>query len=147
MDIREHITGAVHKCYWRDDINCARTMLTILAGLGGQAVNPQVLTAAVGLHGAGGYGAQCGLVEGGLMYVGIAGDACGLTEEETVSLCKDFAAAFTAAFGSLLCRQLRPEGFSPDNPPHLCEKLTVEAVTFAAEYMRGKGLSSAGGGR
>lgn len=140
MNIGSHITAEVHKCYWQQDINCARTMLTILGGLGGLAIHPQVFAAAVGMHGAGGYRAQCGLVEGGLMYIGIAGDVCGLAEEQTVSLCREYAERFAAAFGSLLCRDLRPAGFSADNPPHLCEKLTVEAVVFAAGFMQEKGL-------
>jgi len=32
---------------------------------------PQLLDAAVGMHGAGKYGAQCGLVEGSLMFIGL----------------------------------------------------------------------------
>jgi len=29
-------------------------------------------------------------------------------------------------------------GFKPDNPPHLCEGLTNQAVQFTAEYLERK---------
>lgn len=140
MDIREWVAGEVRRHYWQEDINCARTVLAILAELGGQVIHPQVVAAATGLHGAGGFGAQCGLVEGGLIYIGIAGAERGLSDEEIGDLCREYAEGFTAALGSLLCRELRPEGFGPDNPPHLCEKRTVDAAMFAAGFMREKGL-------
>ncbi len=131
----EHIRAAVHEAYWERDVNCAGTMLHILAGLHDVVLQEQVLYAAVGMHGAGGFRAQCGLVEGALMFLGIYGRLCGKTAEETAALCYDFAARFTERFGSLSCRELRPGGFSPEDPPHLCEALSVAAVEFAARYV------------
>jgi hypothetical protein len=140
LDRQQWVAGEVHRYYWQDDVNCAATLLTILAELAGMPLHPQAVAAATGLHGAGGFGAQCGLVEGGLMYIGIAAGGRGLPAGETAALCREYAAAFTNSFGSLLCRELRPEGFSADNPPHLCEGRTVDAVMFAIGYMREKGL-------
>ncbi len=57
----EHIREMVHELYWKEDINCARTMLTCLGNLFQITYDPQVLPSAIGLHGAGGFRAQCGL--------------------------------------------------------------------------------------
>lgn len=65
------IEKKVHELYWDCDVNCARTMLICLGELFGVTYEPQTLNAAVGLHGAGGYRAQCGLVEGSLMFAGV----------------------------------------------------------------------------
>ena len=62
----DYIENRVHDLYWKDDINCARTMLICLSELYKVNLEQQVVRAAIGLHGAGGYRAQCGLLEGGL---------------------------------------------------------------------------------
>lgn len=33
------------------------------------------------------------------------------------------------------CKVLRPQGFKPDNPPHLCEGITREAVVFSIDFV------------
>jgi C_GCAxxG_C_C family probable redox protein len=121
--------------YWDRDLNCATTTLKVLAEKFDLALAPQVIAAATGMHGAGEYGAQCGLVEGGLMFMGIVGQARGIPEAQVVDACRRFAGAFDKRFASLLCRQLRPQGFRPENPPHLCEGLTRQAIDFAIAFV------------
>ena len=135
MEVHQLVNQRVHTYYWGDDYNCATTMLKTLAELFGIDLNPQVIQAATGLHGAGGFGAQCGLVEGSLMFIGILGHARGWDETDIIKKCYDFAAAFTEAFQSLNCALLRPQGFKPDNPPHLCEELTRRAIRFTHQYL------------
>jgi hypothetical protein len=101
------------------------------------ALGDQVLAAAVGMHGAGGYRAQCGLVEGALMFIGVIGQEQGLAEDAIVQACYDYGERFETRFGSLVCRDLRPEGFGPDNPPHLCEPLTRDAISFDIQFVSG----------
>jgi C_GCAxxG_C_C family probable redox protein len=125
----------VHEYYWQYDWNCASTTLRILAGDFGIELHEQVLDAAIGMHGAGGYRAQCGLVEGALMFIGVIGKARGLSNEAVVQACYAFAQRFENRFGSLLCRELRPQGFHPDNPPHLCEGLSCDAVLFDIAFV------------
>ena len=132
----EYIRREVHRLYWEHDENCARTTLRILSGLTGIAIGNQTLAAASGLHGAGGYGAQCGLVEGALMFIVHYGNRKGLERDEIVKLCHDFASEFERNFSSLRCRELRPGGFSPDDPPHLCEGLSVKAIQFSYEFLK-----------
>jgi hypothetical protein len=122
------VRDRVHQYYWAYDWNCAVTTLRVLSEVFGVKLSDQILHAALGMHGAGGYRAQCGLVEGALMFVGIAAKAKGLSDDAIVQACYDFAEQFELRFGSLLCRELRPEGFKPDNPPHLCEELTRDAI-------------------
>jgi hypothetical protein len=131
----EWIKQHVHESYWERDINCASTTLEALSHWFGLPLDEQVFDAAVGMHGAGGYRAQCGLVEGALMFVGLAGRAQGLDDEAIVAACYRFAAQFEARFGSLSCRDLRPQGFAPDNPPHLCEGLTCDAILFDVGFL------------
>ena len=137
-----HIENNVHDLYWNRDLNCARTMLLCLGDSFHVAINDQTLHAAIGMHGAGRFRAQCGLVEGALMFTGIIGAHEGLSARQIENLCFRFAESFTARFGSLLCRDLRPRGFLPSDPPHACEALTVQAVSFAESFLRENGFSA-----
>ena len=132
---KEKIITRVHDYYWNRDLNCATTMLKILAENYNIKLNRQIIDAAIGMHGAGKYRAQCGLVEGMLMFTGIYGKVKNYSECDIVDACFNLAQKFEKQFGSLLCKDLRPEGFKDDNPPHLCENLTVEAVNFAMTFM------------
>jgi hypothetical protein len=109
-------------------------MLRVLGRVHGGEVSPQVFDAAVGMHGAGRYGAQCGLVEGGLMFLGVWGKMMGRSEDWIVEQCNAYARNFESRFGSLLCRDLRPQGFADDQPPHLCEGLTVDAAIWGVAW-------------
>lgn len=130
----------VHDLYWNSNLNCARAMLACLGETFGVTVAPQTFHAAIGMHGAGRFRAQCGLVEGALMFIGILGTERGKTEKDIETLCRRFAEAFTARFGSLLCRDLRPGGFQPSDPPHACESITAEAVDFAKRFLADAGF-------
>lgn len=131
MTSEEHIAELVRHCYWEKDINCARTMLHCLSELRSLPLDPQLSVAAIGMNGAGRFRGQCGLVEGVLMFLGVSGAEKNVPVDEIVRRCGVFAAAFQERFGSISCRDLRPNGFRPDDPPHYCEKLTLEAVVFA----------------
>jgi len=126
----------VNDLYWNHDLNCARTMLVCLSKIFDTPVGTQTMDAAIGLHGAGGFRAQCGLVEGGLMFIGLYFSTRGKSEEAIVSLCYQFAEEFNRKFGSLLCYDLRPDGFQKNDPPHLCENLTASAVGFAQSFIQ-----------
>ncbi|MGX8719154.1 MAG: C-GCAxxG-C-C family (seleno)protein [Desulfovibrio sp.] len=128
----------VHGLYFDKDYNCARTMLICLCESRGIGLAQQTLDAAIGMHGAGRFRAQCGLVEGTLMALGVCGTAQGLAPKEISALCFAFAGDFTRRFGSILCRDLRPGGFQPSDPPHACEPLTCAAVAFAAAFLEAK---------
>ena len=133
--MKEYITKRVHELYWKEDINCARTALICLGELFEIVIEPQTIWSAVGLHGAGGYGAQCGLVEGSLMFIGVYLHMMEKTDDEILCACYNFAFAFDRAFGSLRCFELRPTGFSESDPPHMCENVTCNGIEFAYQYI------------
>jgi len=131
QSIEEH----VHHLYWDHDINCARTTLMYLAQYFKIPLNDQTLQAAIGMHGGGGFGAQCGLEEGALMFLGLYGARKGMSDASVSRLCFAYAQAFTVAFSSLQCSVLRPQGFQESNPPHICEGLTVRAIAFTRDFI------------
>lgn len=131
----EFIDHQVHTLFWEHEDNCAVTTLKIASRLFTVPLESQVLDAALGMWGAGGYRAQCGLVEGALMFLGILGKRKGLSREQIYRLCLRYAGEFESAFGSLVCRELRPGGFRPDDSPHLCEELATKAVRFTCRYL------------
>ena len=99
------------------------------------AVCDQTMHSAIGLHSAGGYRAQCGLVEGALMFIGIYLSTKGRTDKEISSICHLFAEKLTEHYGSLRCFDLRPNGFTKNDPPHACEKLTVDAIVYTYQFI------------
>lgn len=133
---QKYVADRVRRYYWEEDVNCATTMLNTLGEIHCLELAPQLIGAAGGMHGAGGYGAQCGLVEGTLLFIGAFCREKGQSKEIAANHCYRFASAFEKDFGSLRCCDLRPRGFQPDDPPHLCEGLTNKAVLFAAEFIR-----------
>lgn len=135
MTQTELIRQRIKEYYHENDETCALTTLRILSELFETPLAGQVLDAAAGMHGAGEYGAQCGLVEGVLMFIGIYGKANHIPDEYIIQSCREYAGLFDKEFGSLLCRVLRPQGFAADNPPHICEPLTERAVFFAVDYL------------
>lgn len=133
--MRDIIEKRVHELYWDLDVNCDTTTLLCLGQLFHVEINPQTINSAIGLHGAGGYRAQCGLVEGTLMFIGIYLSKKDKTDKELSEICYQFAEKFTEEYGSLRCFDLRPNGFNEDDPQHACEKLTVDAITFAHNFI------------
>lgn len=135
MNYKEFIDEMVHKYYWNDDLNCATASLLTLSEIFNTDLCPQILDSIIGIPGAGRHGAQCGLVGSSLMFIGIRGKEKGLEHEEIVSVCNRFAKGFEKEFGGLNCRELRPQGFDPSNPPHLCEDITKKAILFTLNYL------------
>lgn len=137
MQLERFIEKEVHDLYWNDDINCARTILLTLSKLFQFSLAQQVLDAGIGMHGAGGYRAQCGLVEGALMFLGVYFSSRGKSEQEIIAICYAFAEEFEKSYTSLSCKDLRPGGFRDDDPPHACEKITNSAILFAYKFVTG----------
>ena len=134
-NLAEFVKERVSKCYWELDENCATATLNILSEVFEIELNSQTVDAALGMHGAGKYGAQCGLVEGTLMFLGIFGRQNNMQDEIIIDVCRDFAKQFEDKFNSLQCRVLRPQGFNSDNSLHLCERLKCQEVEFAIKYI------------
>jgi len=141
MDLNKTIKAHVQKSYRIDNINCATTMLTLLRTVCDISLDKQVIQAAAGMHGAGRYGAQCGLVEGTLMFIGIFGASLGWEKSTIIETCYEFAKGFDKSFGSLSCHILRPEGFKEEQPPHLCMDLTIQAGIYTINFLNSKKIA------
>lgn len=128
------INDRVEWYYWKENLNCAVTALKILSELFRMELHPQVIEGTFGLN-AGRLGSQCGLVEGTLLFIGIYGSQKGMGQAKIIDLCHEFASGFARHYRSLVCSELRPQGFRQDNPPHLCEQLTKLAVAFSVEFI------------
>ena len=63
------------------------------------------------------------------------GKAKNYSDNEIKEKCYFFAEKFEKEFGSLICKVLRPEGFKPENPPHLCEDLSKKAILFTINFL------------
>jgi hypothetical protein len=136
MDYHKLIDQRVHEYYWTNDYNCARTTMKSLAELLSYTIDDQLDHAAMGMHGAGGYQAQCGIVEGTLLLLGCYLKSKHVDDIQIVKYCYDFAESFETNFGSLICKMLRPIGFSKNNPPHACEELTKNGIKHSFSYFR-----------
>ncbi|RPI79964.1 MAG: hypothetical protein EHM45_00790 [Desulfobacteraceae bacterium] len=67
------------------------------------------------------------------------------TTDQTIAdvcRCRNFAGKFEIQFKSLQCRILRPQGFRPDNLPHLCEPLTCRTIQFSIDFIPDHALGS-----
>lgn len=133
--MQQSIQQLVHDYYWQKDFNCANTTLAVLAEIFSVKLSEQITSAAFGLN-AGRMGLQCGLVEGALMFIGIVGQTQKFDDASKHGLCQNFILAFQRKFGAITCTDLRPEGFAPENPPHLCEDRTVQAIDFSAHFIK-----------
>ena len=107
QDHKNNIENLVKKLYWDIDFNCAITTLTVLSEIYDTKIEKQVFYSATGLNGAGKYQAQCGIVEGSLMFLGIFGTMRGYTANKIENTCYEFASSFEKKFTSLKCSNLR----------------------------------------
>ena len=136
MTAEEYIAETVHAEYYGLDTNCAGVTLKCLSHLFDHAIESQAFAASLGMHGAGGYRAQCGLVEGGLMFLGMYLSSLGWSRAEIIKACYRYGEAFEKEFDALTCRELRPQGFAEGQPPHMCEGLTNRAICFAYAFVQ-----------
>ena len=126
----------IHHLYHDKDFNCAITTLLCLGKEFGMEINQQVLDSAICLNGGGRFRAQCGLVEGALMFIGIYATQRGMKKKDMMKIAYGFCDGFSTRFNSLLCRDLRPGGFQKTDPKHMCEPLTQDTVAFTVDYLK-----------
>ncbi|PKP19678.1 MAG: redox-active protein [Bacteroidetes bacterium HGW-Bacteroidetes-20] len=129
------VADRVQEYAWKQDLNCAQTTLLVLSEKFKIELNSQIIDGSSGLNGAGQYQAQCGLVEGALIFMGIYLRSQQKEKLEIQNICKSYAQNFESKFGSLSCSRLRPNGFNLTDPPHLCSDLTEQTLLFAIDFI------------
>ncbi len=136
MTLEELVAARVEAMYHDDDLSCVHATLKILGEVFAVEVSPQTFDASSGMFGGGGnYGAQCGLVQGAVMFVGILGAGREMDTETLGRHCFDLSERLEGELGSLVCREIRPEGFADDNPPNLCEPRSVQSIVSTARFL------------
>ena len=130
-----YVFNSVEEYALKQNLNCAQTTLLILADKFEIELDHQIIDGSIGLNGAGQYRAQCGLVEGVLIFLGIYLKSLAKEKDEIQKTCNLFASKFEAEFGSLSCSLLRPNGFNLTDPPHLCQDLTNQTIIFAINFI------------
>ncbi len=128
------VNDRVGRYFKVNDYNCVRTNLLTPGEHFGIEIGTQIMAAAAGMHGAGKYRVQCGLVEGTLMFPGLLGTEKGVGEEDIIAACYDFGEPYEEMFSSLQCRDLRPGGFN-DDPPQLCPDLACNSTIFSLGFV------------
>lgn len=134
--LSEHFVSTKLEYFFKElDLNCAEASLKILSEAFDFDLSQQLFDSASGMNGAGQYRAQCGLVEGPLMFLGAYLRSKALSKEVVKVSCHTFAKEFEGEFGSLLCRDLRPNGFNDNDPPHLCSGFSLRTIVFTLNYV------------
>lgn len=129
------IKERVHQLYWNDDANCAITTVTVLSEYFGLPVNKQIKDGLMAMPGLGKNGLTCGIVIASLMFHGILVNEKNINMDIAKGQANQLVVEFKDRFGSEICSVLRPEGFISNNPPHLCEQLTVEAIEYVIDFI------------
>ncbi len=129
------VSKRVEYFYQNEHLNCAQTSLKVLAEKFEFSLSPQIIDGSIGLNGAGQFRAQCGLVEGVLIFLGVYLKSLKMDADNIQKTCNSFASEFEKKFGSLSCRVLRPNGFNASDPPNLCEDLSKKSILFAIEFI------------
>ncbi len=136
MTLEELVAARVENMYHDLDDSCVHTTLKILAEVFDTEVAQQTYDSSAGMLGGGGlYGGQCGLIQGGVLFIGILSANHGLDKDTLKQHCFDYSEQSAKELGSLLCREIRPEGFADDNPDNLCEPRTVESIVSTARFI------------
>jgi hypothetical protein len=136
MTLEELVAVRVEHMFHDLDLSCVHTTLKILSEVYETEVGQQIYDASAPMAGGGGcYGGQCGLIQGGVMFIGILSTQRGLDKEACDKHAFDYSAQSEKELGSLLCREIRPEGFADDNPPNLCEPRTVTSIVSTARFI------------
>jgi hypothetical protein len=136
MTLEQLVAARVENMYHDLDLSCVHTTLHILEEVFDTPIAPETYDSCAGMLGGGGlYGGQCGLIQGGIIFISLLCARRGLDKDTLTQHCYDYSARSVKELGSLLCREIRPEGFSDDNPPNLCEPRTVQNIIATVRFV------------
>ncbi|MFA5828869.1 MAG: C-GCAxxG-C-C family protein [Candidatus Gracilibacteria bacterium] len=88
------------------------------------------------MNGGGRAGAQCGILEAGLLILSLL---CGRADSKQPRdplqiLAYKLTKKFENEYGNLLCRNIRPEGFKPDQINNICEERIIYGIIFLLNF-------------
>ena len=107
--------------------SCTQTALLALGNLTGVIISDQLLDAAAGDS------ERCGLLEAGLLFLGVYFTRQGLSGADIAPLRREFQQAFLAQYGSDACAKLRVASGGVS-----CAGFAVDGVLFAFHFLEQK---------
>ncbi len=125
------------KYFMQQGLSCGLTMLHTLSDYYNHPLSPQVYDAMNGVIENRDRRDQCGLYKGALMFIAIYGAYHNWDRPRINAVTIDFAEKLENYLGSLKCYELRGGKFQEGEPHDKCAPLTVKAITFVLEYMKG----------
>lgn len=135
MDIENFIDKQVHENYWEKDLNCATNILMLLSELTDIKLDKQILHSVSGFDGVNPLIAQCGLMSGALMFLGIYGREKNIPNSQLKSYSYDYSKYFQRKFGDTGCNSLNGKNSSLNLSPFSCEILTKDVVKFTFDFI------------
>ena len=135
MNLHNFIDKEVHENYWERDYNCATNILMLLSEIEGIKLDKQVLYSVSGLHGVDPMIAQCGLLSGGLMFLGIYSCEKNIPNSQLSKYYYDYSKYFQRKFGDTGCQNLNGNSKSLGLKPYACEDLTKDVVEFTINFI------------
>ncbi|MCK5126643.1 MAG: C_GCAxxG_C_C family protein [candidate division Zixibacteria bacterium] len=136
MNERQFIEDKIKIYFEIEEHNCAVCVIKVLSERFDFPIEQQTLDACLAQNGLGQYGAQCGLITGATMFLGIVAAQNNWEKEKLYLHTRELTALFEKKFKSLLCSAIRPEGFHEDNPPYICQPRTVDALEIFIDYLK-----------
>ncbi len=134
VGMKNEIKKRILNYYINKGFTCTEAALFILSEEFEITLNVQVLQAAIGMNGGGGCGKQCGLVEGGLMFIGIFFSQKGKSKEQIQKICSDFIKIFEEENVSVVCEELIPDN---EFETKKCRHLVVSAIFQILDFVEG----------
>lgn len=136
MTLEELVAKRIDVYYGEPKLSCVHAMLKILAEVFQVDVSREIYDASAGMAGGGGrFGGQCGLIQGGILFIGIVSARLAVDQDTLKQHCFDYSALAEKELGSLLCREIRPEGFAEGNPPDLCKPRTIQSIVSTSKFI------------
>ena len=115
-------------------LNCATTTVIIMSKHFSTKIQSQVIDSLVGLPNGAEQKSLCGLVSGTLIFIGIYGKIKKLKRDQIKNICKKFSSEFIGKFGSIDCKDLKPEKISPEQTC-ICKELAYKAIDFSIDFI------------
>ncbi|HBB02638.1 MAG: hypothetical protein US89_C0005G0051 [Candidatus Peregrinibacteria bacterium GW2011_GWF2_38_29] len=120
------------------DYNCGETVFRVLLKELGIKESKELLKASSFMNGGGRAGAQCGILDAGLMVLSLmyGRDTYKKSREPLQGLAYKLTKEFEKKYKSFLCRDIRPEGFSHIQPEDICNKRIIEGIEFLLDFFK-----------
>ena len=120
------------------DYNCGEVVVRVLIKELGLKVPKEILRSSSVMNGGGRAGAQCGILEAGLLILALCygRDTYKKSRDPLQKYAYQLTKEFEIYYKGTLCRKIRPEGFSPHQPLNLCNQRILHGIQFLLDFLK-----------